>query len=190
MENKQHTQIPNGMGKDNLTPKDQYVYVVIKSFQNGKTDMCFPSLQTIAEKAGASIPTIRECIKNLVNAGYITIKREGRKNYYTFSAYKKFEPISEEFINNKKLSFLAKAYLVATQQYMYKDIEGLGKMSLPNTQVSALINMPESTIRRCTKEYEQNNYLQVVKNEARDIETGLKTETKIFELNKLGQAVI
>lgn len=190
MENKQHTQVPNGMGKDNLNPKDQFIYAVIKSFQNGKTGECFPSLQKIAERGGTSIPTVRECLKKLVDAGYITIKRDGRKNVYTFSEYKKFEPVSLEFLENKNISFGAKAYVLAAQQYMFKDIEGLGKLSLPNTKLASLINSNETNIRRYNTELESKHYLQVVKNKARDIQTGLKTETRIFELNELGQAII
>lgn len=188
--NLQHTQVPNEMGHANLDPKDQYIYVIIKSYQNAQTQKCFPSLQEIASKAKTSIPTIRESIKRLVDANYISIERIGRKNYYSFSEYKKFEPISPDFISNPNLSFTTKSYLVATQQYMYKDIENLGKLSISNVNLSKEINMPESTIRKCNAELVSKDYLTILKNENRDLQTGCKTETKLFELNKLGQAII
>ena len=65
--NLQHTQVPNEMGHANLDPKDQYIYVIIKSYQNAQTQKCFPSLQEIASKAKTSIPTIRESINDFEN---------------------------------------------------------------------------------------------------------------------------
>ena len=43
IENHQHAQLPNKMAEDNLTPKDQLVYVVLRSFMNEKTLSCFPA---------------------------------------------------------------------------------------------------------------------------------------------------
>ena len=58
--NKQHVQLPNNMTLETiLTPQDLLVYVSIKRYMNNETKEAFPSLQTIAEKCGASIPTIR-----------------------------------------------------------------------------------------------------------------------------------
>ena len=188
--NLQHTQVPNEMGHDNLEPKDQYIYAVIKSYQNNESGKCFPSLQEIAHKAKTSIPTVRECIKRLVSAGYITIERVGRKNYYSFSEYKKFEPFSPDFITNPDLSFTTKSYLVASQQYMYKDLEGVGKIGLSNRNLSQEINMPESTIRRCNAELVSKDYLSIIKNEKKDLQTGCFADTKIMKLKQLGQAVI
>ena len=50
--------------------------------------------------------------------------------------------------------------------------------------------MPESTIRRCNAELVSKDYLTILKNESKDIQTGCKTDTKLYDLNKLGQAVI
>lgn len=187
---KQHTQVPNEMSKNELTPKDQLIYLAIKSFQNGQTKLCNPSLQKIAKRSGASIPTIRSCIKRLEDKEYISIKKKGRSQEYSFSPYKNFEPFSKEFLEKEDLSFTTKSYLVASQQYMFQDVEGFGKISYPNTELSEKINMPESTIRKCNQELKRKNYLTIIENESRDLETGCKTETKLFDLNELGQAVI
>ena len=80
--------------------------------------------------------------------------------------------------------------MFATQQYMYKDVENYGKLSISNTVLAEQINMPESTIRRCNLELASKDYLTILKNENQDLQTGLKTETKLFELNKLGQAIV
>lgn len=187
---KQHTQVPNEMAKKELDPKDQLIYLAIKSFQNGQTGLCNPSLQKIAERSGASIPTIRASIKRLEEKEYIIIKKIGRSQEYIFNSYKNFEPFSKEFLEKEDLSFTTKSYLVASQQYMYQDVEGYGKISFPNTELSEKINMPESTIRKCNQELKRKNYLTIIENGSRDIETGCKTETKLFNLNELGQAVI
>lgn len=187
---KQHTQLPNKMAENELEPKDQLVYLGIRSFMNNETKSCFPSLQKIAEKVGASVPTIRKSITLLEEKDYIKVTKKGRGQEYHFNELKKFEPFSPEFLEHNDLSFTTKSYLVASQQYMYTDIEGLGKISYSNADLSKQINMPETTIRRCNQELERKDYLTIIKNECRDLETGCKADTKIFDLNKLGQAII
>ena len=188
-ENLQHVQVPNGMGDKNLAPKDQLIYTIIKSHDN-PTKGCFPSLQVLSKESGASINTIRDSIARLKEAGYIKTELKGRKTYYTFDPYKKFEPFSPDFISNPNISFTTKSYLIASQQFMYKDVENLGKLSFSNRALADQINMPESTIRRCNAELVSKDYLTILKNESKDIQTGCKTDTKLYDLNKLGQAVI
>ena len=188
-ENLQHVQVPNDMGTKNLTPKDQLIYTIIKSHDN-PTKGCFPSLQVLSKESGASINTIRDSIARLKEAGYIKTELRGRKTYYTFDPYKKFEPFSPDFISNPNISFTTKSYLIASQQFMYKDVENLGKLSFSNRELADQINMPESTIRRCNAELVSKDYLTIPKNESKDIQTGCKTDTKLYDLNKLGQAVI
>ena len=188
-ENLQHVQVPNDMGTKNLTPKDQLIYTIIKSHDN-PTKGCFPSLQVLSKESGASINTIRDSIARLKEAGYIKTELKGRKTYYTFDHYKKFEPFSPDFISNPNISFTTKSYLIASQQFMYKDVENLGKLSFSNRELADQINMPESTIRRCNAELVSKDYLTILKNESKDIQTGCKTDTKLYDLNKLGQAVI
>ncbi len=157
---------------------------------DNEDNKCYPSLQTIAEESGISVPTIRASIKRLEKEQYITTEKIGRKIYYFFNPYKTFEPFSDEFLKRKDLSPLTKSYLVAIQQYMYKDIEGLGKISMSNYEIAKKIKTSEHTVRKCNKELERKNYLTVVTNESRDLETGCKTNTKIYNLFKLGQAII
>ena len=188
-ENLQHVQVPNDMGTKNLTPKDQLIYTIIKSHDN-PTKGWFPSIQVLSKESGASINTVRDSIKRLKEEGYIKTELKGRKTYYTFDPYKKFEPFSPDFISNPNISFTTKSYLIASQQFMYKDVENLGKLSFSNRELADQINMPESTIRRCNAELVSKDYLTILKNESKDIQTGCKTDTKLYDLNKLGQAVI
>lgn len=73
-ENLQHYQVPNEMSQNDITPKDQLVYLAIKSF-DGK-EGCFPSLQKISDKCGASVPTIRSAIDRLKEADYIKVEKK------------------------------------------------------------------------------------------------------------------
>ena len=186
----QHTQLPNGMSEAHLTPTDQYIYAILKSYQNAETGLAFPSVQEIASKANLSIPTVRKSISNLEFADYISIEVRGKKHFYHFSKYKKFEPFSSEFLERKDLTPTTKAYLVASQQYMYKDVENYGKVGFSNVELAKQINMPEATIRKCNHELASKDYLTIIKNENRDLQTGCKTETKLIELSKLGQAIV
>lgn len=187
--NLQHVQLPNRKSDDTITPQDQLIYISIKRFMNNETKEAFPSLETIAEKSGASIPTVRKCVKNLEGAGYIEVIRKGRQNIYKFNPYKAFEPFSYDFLDNKELSFLEKTYLVASQQYMFKT-QGEGSLSYTNKDLSQKINMSESSISRCNHSLEAKGYLEIIANENREVVTGCKTQTKLFHLNKFGQAVV
>lgn len=187
---KQHVQLPNNMGETDLTPKDQLIYLSIRRFMNSKSKIAYPSLAKISEVSGACISTIRSSIARLEEKDYFKIVKKGKSQEYHFNELKAFEPFSYDFLDNSDLTFTEKSYIAATQQYMYKDIEGIGKVSYSNKELAGKINMPESTISKTNRSLIRKNYLTIVKNEAKDIETGCKTDTKIFNLNKLGQAII
>mgnify|MGYP003374125354 CR=1 FL=1 len=59
------------------------VYLVIKSHTNFSTGRAFPSIDTIAEKAGLSDSQVMRCLKSLEEFGYITKEKTGRHNVYT-----------------------------------------------------------------------------------------------------------
>lgn len=183
----QHIQLPNSLEDYGLTPKDKFVYIVIKSFDKGKG--CFPSLEKIAKRAGTSVPTIRECTKRLLDSGVIEVIKRGRGKEYIFKKYLKFEPFSEDFFK-ADLSFGAKSYMAAIQQYLITDIEGIGKLSIPRRKISKQLLIPESSTRKYDMELQRRGVLQIVKNNSRDIETGCKTDTRIYNLRAIGQAII
>lgn len=188
---KQHVQLPNSMTEDsNLTPQDLLIYVSIKRYMNNATKEAFPSLQTICKKSGASINTVRKCIANLEKQEYFKIERRGRQNYYVFSEHKNFEPFSYDFLDKEDLTFTEKAYIIASQQYMYKDSAGYGKISFTNSELSERINMSESTISKCNRSLSSKDYLTIIKCKTACEETGIQLQEKIFHLDELGQAVI
>ena len=186
-ENKQHVQLPNNMTKE-VTPKDLVIYLAIRRYANKETKEAFPSLDTLHKVTGAAINTIRNCISNLVEANKISIRKEGRKNVYKFATFNDgFEPFSYEFLDKKDLTFTEKAYLIASQQYMFKK-DGEGKVEFTNKELSSKINMPQQTISKCNHSLMNKGYLSI--NKEKDPITELVTTTKAFHLNKLGQAIV
>lgn len=193
MESKRHIQLPSHLIKEeNITPMDLLVYANIKRYANSKTKSCFPSLETIKNDCGLSIPTIRNNIANLEKAGYIKVirsKEKGKSNQYIFEDYDKFEPFSYEFLDKKDLTPKEKAYILATQQYMYKD-NGEGKICMTDSELSEKINWSINTIKKYDKELAKKNYLVVVKTAAIDPESKVRKDLKIYNLNALEQAIV
>lgn len=187
--NLQHVQLPNNMTLD-VKPKDLLVYVTIKRHQDSQTKKAFPSLVTISAESGASINAVRKSIKDLEANNYISIEKIRNKNIYSFNEYKNFEPFSYEFLDNKDLSCEEKSYILAAQQYMYKDIEGEGKISFTNGELAKNINLTEQTIIKYNNSLERKGLLTKVKSELKDLETGCAKEIKIFDLNKMLQGII
>lgn len=191
MENKQHVQVPNNMGKSDLTANDLLVYVSIKRYMNNETKTCFPSQETICKNSGLSKPTILKSIDKLKQENYITVYKEGRKNVYKFNPHKNFEPFSYEFLDNENLTSGEKAYVMITQQFMFKDEEGIGKVTFSNKELGEKINMSHDTIERYDKKLEEKGYLTLLKTNKRSIEEGgIIVNEKFFHLDELGQAII
>ena len=73
---------------EELTIHEKMIYCVLYCFADNKIGTCYPSYDTIAEKAGCSKRTAIECIASLVEKGYIQkterISRKGgnRTNLY------------------------------------------------------------------------------------------------------------
>lgn len=188
MNKNQHIQLPNRKENEDVSPREQLVYLALKSFMNKETKESFPSLQKISELLDISIPTLRKDIKHLEELDYIKIVKQGKNQIYKFNDYKTFEVFSYDFLYNKDLTSTEKAYLVATQQYMFKTQE-TGSVSFSNNALSNLIHMPESTVSKCNRSLENKNLLTIVDNRNRD-DLGLMAQTKIFKLAEFNEAVV
>ena len=185
--NKQHVQLPNNMTLD-VKPKDLLIYVTIKRHMDKETKKAFPALTTICAESGASINAVRESIKKLEKFEYLKVEKDGRKNVYVFTTYKNFEPFSYDFLDQKELSFEEKSYIIASQQYMMKDIEG--KISLTNSDLADKINISERSIIKYNNSLERKGFMIKVPATIRDLETGCCKELKIFDLNKMIQQIV
>ena len=170
----------NSNVQPDLDPKDKLIYLAIRRYMNKQTREAFPSYAKITEDTGAAAKTIKKCVDNLVNEGYLETRKEGKKIIYKFNNKKQFEPFSYDFLDKPELTFTEKSYIVATQQFMYKDKETLeGKVSYPNSELSKLINMPPATISKCNRSLEKKGYLQ-----------GASDSIKRFQLRELDQMII
>lgn len=178
-ENKQFVIYPHEELETNgLTPADKLIYLVIRRYMNNDSMTCYVSYSTITKDCGAAAKTIKKCVDNLVTEGYLETKREGKRIVYKFNNKKKFEPFSYDFLDNPDLTFTEKSYIVASQQYMFKEEEE-GKVSLTNKELSNLIKMTESTISRCNHSLERKGYLQ-----------GASELVKRFQLRELDQLFV
>lgn len=159
-ENKQFVIYPHNDNEINsLTPADKLIYLVIRRYMNQNDMTSFVSYARITKDCGAAAKTIKKCVDNLVKEGYLEVKRIDKRIQYKFNNKKKFEPFSYEFLDNPNLTFTEKSYIVASQQYMFKDDEE-GNISYTNKELSNLIKMSESTISRCNHSLENKGYLK------------------------------
>jgi len=189
--NKKHTQLPNGMTLEgDLTPKDLLVYVTIKSHMNKDTKNCYPALDTIVKESGVSKPTVIKSISKLEEKNYLKVSKKGRSNLYSFSSCKNFEPFADEFLKSEDISTNEKAYLIASQQVMFKDLEGYGKISYSDSELSQIINLDKRSIAKYNKSLQEKGFLSIIPTESKDEITGIRIDEKIFYLNKLGQKII
>jgi Mn-dependent DtxR family transcriptional regulator len=191
--NKQHVQVPNDMTEQNiyLKPGDILIYATIKRHMDKDTKTCYPSLDTISRESGASINTVRASIQNLVNAEYIEVTPKGRGKLYRFLKWDKFEPFSYNFLDNKKLTFKEKAYILATQQYMFKKEETQdGVVTYNNIELSKRLNISPSTVSRLDSALQAKQILNINTLVLKDPETGLPIKEKVFHLSKIEQAIV
>ncbi len=185
MKNKQeqfviYPHLDNEEVQPDLDPKDKLIYLAIRRYMNKQTKEAFPSYAKITEDTGAAAKTIKKCVNNLIDEGYLKVRKEGRKIIYEFNDKKKFEPFSYDFLDKKDLTFTEKSYIVATQQYMFKDkLTEEGRVSYTNAELSTIIKMPTSTISKCNRSLEAKGYL-----------LGASELIKRFQLRELDQTII
>lgn len=161
-----------------LTPQDKLIYLAIRRYMNKDTMESFPSYARLTQDIGAAAKTIKKSVDNLVREEYLQTRKVGRKIIYKFNNKKQFEPFSWDFLDKPDLTFTEKSYIVAAQQYMFKDEEE-GKISYKNNELSKLIKMSESTISRCNHSLEDKGYLK-----------GASELVKKFQLRELDQLFI
>lgn len=186
---KRHVQLPNDMTKSDLSPKDLLIYVTIKYYMNAETKEAFPSLEVISKKTSSDKRSVRNAIQKLIDTGYLKKRKKGKRVIYTFNDSKTFEPFSYEFLNKEDLSAAEKAYIIASQQFMFKE-DGNGKISLSDRKLGGLINMSPTTVAKYNKALQEKGYLTTILLDKPDPETGLRVTEKFFHLTELEQAIV
>ena len=141
------------------TPKEALLYLFLQLYKINNISAV--SYQKITSTLSIMPRTIVKYTKNLEELGYLNIKCNKSPIEYEFYPIdtENSEPFSYDFLDRKDLSFTEKSYIVASQQYMYK--EGTeGKISYTNKELSGLIKMTESTISRFNRSLESKGYLE------------------------------
>nr|DAF63693.1 MAG TPA: helix-turn-helix domain protein [Podoviridae sp. ctz6O13] len=186
-----HVQVPNDMcHKYELNPLDMLVYANIKRFMNRETREAWPSILTLQKVTGLGRDRLLASIDRLNGKYFKFLYVNGKRRYLFPHKNRRFEPFSLQFLDKQDLSPLEKSYIMAAQQYMFKDHEGLGKMGFKVKDLSNLINMSEWNIYKCDNSLQEKGYLDIVPSQQRDFDTGLPLSIKVFNMELLGQAII
>lgn len=175
---------------DDLDPKDKLIYICIRKYMNAQTGVAFPKLSTIAIESGSSVATVKKTVQKLVELEYISTEVVGKITYYKFNPIKYFEVFSYDFLNLNDITFTEKAFLVASQQYMYKDEKGIDKIAMPVLELSKKIRMSRSTVIKCIKSLEAKGYLATINSEVMNVRNGRTMTMMIFNLERLFQGII
>ena len=185
----QHVQVPHDMTDDNkLTPTDVLVYAALKARINKFSKTCYPSFDKIASDTGLSKPTIAKSIKNLSNKEEIFINKKGRGYEYSFNTNSRnFEMFSHEMLRENCLKPIEKAYLICSQEYMFKE-DGLGKISMSNMALGKLINMDRHTIAKIDKQLEGKGIIKTLP--CKSMDGGVDKFLKVFDLSAYHQEFV
>lgn len=190
MNDNKHVQLPNGLIKvSDMKPKDLLVYLALKTFEDWNTHIAFPSHDRVAKLCSCARNTVSSSIDRLVASGFLSKVKKGNINGYKFEKYEHFECFSLEFLNNPDLSFQEKAYLVALQQFMIKD-NGVGKITDNISVLSNKVHLSPSSIIRCDNSLIKRGFMAMVDLHVKDAETGCLKKEKMYDLIKLGQAIV
>lgn len=185
--NKQHVQVPSmDLSSKGLKHNDPYVYACIKKYMNNTTKSCYPSMSTLEKVSGFKRKRLESSIERLESAGYLTVNRQfGHSNEYVFNDYQKFEIFSYDFLEDTRLTSKEKAYIVATQQYMFKNIElNQGFMSFSAEELGNKIGLSRPTLMSLEKSLQSKNVLSLVPLQSKDSETGLSQYLRVYNFEE------
>lgn len=181
-----HVRKPTQMDID---PKDQLVYLYIRSFLNNETKLCNPGIGAIQKRFGISKDKIQESIQHLKESGWIETEPKGRGVNYIFKKdIEHYERFSNKFLENRDMSLTKKSILVALQDYMWRDDGELGKITFSDFELADKLHMPYSTLKRNLKELEDDKITFTVPSKVYG-EGGCVKKIRFFNLYDYCQAV-
>lgn len=187
MKSNQHVQVPDmELSTSGLKHIDPYIYACIKKFANSSTNSCYPSMVSLEKISGCKRKKIESSISRLEAAGYITVTRKfGYSNKYTFNEYKKFEIFSFDFLEDTRLTPKEKAYIIMSQQYMYKKPDlNKGLITYSSMELSDKLGLSQPSLRSIEKSLQEKNVLQLVPINVRDENTGLSNYMRIYNFDE------
>lgn len=195
MENKQHVQVPHDSHKSlvemGLEFIDPYIYACIKKYMNAKSCKAFPSVSLLKKECGLSREVIIASIKRLVDSGYIEAKKEvGKPTIYKFTEYTQFEIFSFEFLEDNRLSYREKAYLIAIQRYMYKDPQnGKGRITYSNKELAELIGVSYNTLLKYEKSLKEKGIMYKTPTKMLDHDSGLPVDERVYYFKEFANLI-
>lgn len=168
-----------------VSPQALLMYVYIRSYLKDEKNYCWPSLKTLELNTGLSANTIKKYTEELENAEYLIVKKETRKRIYIFQDKKeKFEQFDKNFLYNKELTYIEKAYLVANQRFMFKE-QGEGKIGYSQKEIAENINMPYSTVVKQNRSLIKKDFATI--RELQTLNNGTGNKQFVYFLSKIGQ---
>ena len=128
------------------------VYLVIKSFANWSDGRSFPSMDTISEYSGKSIPSVERAVSELIEAGLILKEKRGRHNEYKLREKVEIKDLSSgDVIARASFEYIPLAMRSAMsdlkQVLLSPTLEGAKMIHIENLQInihtgSGSINAP------------------------------------------------
>lgn len=201
-ENKQHVQVPNmELQEDSgLNYIDPFVYACIKRFMNEKTMIAFPSIRTLMETSKLSQHLLQESISRLEAAGYIKVNKQfGKSNTYLFNKDTQFEIFSYDFLDQPNLTTKEKAYLIAAQQHMFKDVNSkTGRIEYDSDTLAMKLGISTKTLMRTEKELKHKNILSLIPSNQMELlkvngqvipKTGLNIQYRVYDFNEFSNLI-
>ena len=88
-------------------------YVWLRRFRNRATDLCCPSQETLAERMGVSVRTVRNAVADLVRWGFVTIERRRRPGTGNLGVNRYHFPTAERI--KAKIESLLSGLVAATE---------------------------------------------------------------------------
>ena len=189
---KSHVQVARKIKEMGLEQGDILVYAVIKSYRNGETKRCNPSMdKEIVPKTGLPKRFVLASIIRLENAGLITVERKkGTSNKYTFTELdSKFDMYAKTFLNITNLKAHTKEFYMKIQEYLFVHEDGTGESTYNVSQLAELADVDWRSAKKYLEELEEKQYLEVRNSTSLDI-AGFKGKQYVFDLNKLGQKIL
>lgn len=123
-----------GKAKD-LGPTVFFIYSAIKAHCNLETGNAFPSQETLMRLTGLSQDTISRSVKVLVEAGLLTVSKQGRKLHYALVEH---FPIT---LDDKVVGGATGPYVPKQMQHLVEEVKLAVKTGVDSTDKQITVNV-------------------------------------------------
>ena len=168
---------------------DALVYAYLRSYMNGQTKECFPSLKVLCKDTELNQRTVSKSLESLMSQELISVRKNGRKSVYKFTdpLMDSFEPFSYEFLASLKIPSKLKGYWLLLQRYTFKtDGSGYAKTTYTDFELSEMLCIPVRTIKLYNKELRSLGVLTMLSTKVKN-EQGEQRYLKLFNLKEISQ---